>query len=223
MDQDEQRLNPQENQDNSQEQFLSFMVDRINAGDNKEEITKKLIEAGITEENAQSLIETNYEALIQVALDQKFTANSLFPAILGGTIAAIIGGIIWGWIVILTDYEIGYMAVGIGALCGYAVLLFSKGKRGIPLQITAVLTSLLGLVIGKYYFFYHFLKIGLTEELGKQIADSVSFFSSEVVSFFSENLGLVFDGLDILWIVLAFVAAWRIPKTLGIKSSKIKI
>ncbi len=60
---------------------------------------------------------------------------AILPALIGGGLAAVVGGGLWGLIVSLTGYVIGYMALGIGLLCGYAVVLFSRGGKGMPLQV----------------------------------------------------------------------------------------
>ncbi|MBN1254841.1 MAG: hypothetical protein JXA50_06165 [Deltaproteobacteria bacterium] len=45
----------------------------------------------------------------------------------GGLVAAIIGAIIWGIITYVTNFQIGWMAVGVGFLVGIGVRLFGKG------------------------------------------------------------------------------------------------
>ncbi len=52
---------------------------------------------------------------------------AILPAMLGAGLAAAAGGSLWGLAVILTGYIIGYMALGIGLLSGFAVVLFSRG------------------------------------------------------------------------------------------------
>lgn len=217
-----QKEESQKTQEDFKEKFFNFMVACINAGDDKNTIKRKLSDAGLSAEDANTLVEASYDGLIQAARDQRFTYQSLLQSIAGGIIAAIVGGVIWGLIVIWTDYEVGYMAIGIGVLCGYGVLLFSRGKRGVPYQIIAVLSSFLGMLIGKYYFFYHILKEMLNEEYGTEIANSVSVLSGEVIDFFVENIDLVVDGYDILWIFLALAAAVGIPRSFGIKGARLK-
>ena len=46
----------------------------------------------------------------------------LIMGLVGGVLAASVGGVLWGLIVKWTEYEIGYMAVGLGLLCGFGVL-----------------------------------------------------------------------------------------------------
>jgi hypothetical protein len=140
---------------------------------------------------------------------------AILPALLGGGLAAAIGGGAWGLIVILTGYVIGYMAWGIGLLSGFAVVLFSRGQRGIPLQVIAVIASVMGIVVGKYTTFFHFVRKAVAKEHGDAIAANVSFMSEKTVQVFAQNIGSMLSGFDILWVLLAVVTAWRIPKAIG--------
>jgi hypothetical protein len=142
---------------------------------------------------------------------------AILPALFGGGLAAAVGGGIWALIVILTGYVIGYMALGIGLLCGYAVVLFSKGGKGVPLQVVAVLSSVLGIVIGKYGTFFHFLKKAVAKQHGEAVAANVSLFSEKVLQVFVYNIGSRLSGFDILWVLLAVITAWSIPKATAAK------
>jgi len=53
--------------------------------------------------------------------------QNLIMATLAGGAAALIGGCAWAAITVITNYQIGWMAVGIGFLVGYAVKTFGKG------------------------------------------------------------------------------------------------
>ena len=140
---------------------------------------------------------------------------AILPALLGGALAAAVGGGIWGLIVILTGYVIGYMAWGIGLLSGYAVVLFSRGGKGMPLQLIAVLSSVLGITIGKYAIFFHLAKKAVAKQHGEAVAANVSFLSERVLQVFVNNIGSMLSGFDILWVFLAVITAWRIPKAMG--------
>lgn len=140
---------------------------------------------------------------------------AIMPAILGAGLAAAAGGALWGLIVFLTGYVIGYMALGIGLLSGFGVLLFTGRQRGTPLQVIAVGGSILGIVIGKYTTFFHFLKKAVASHHGDVAAANVSLFSERTVQVFAQNIGSMVSGFDILWVLLAVVTAWKIPKANG--------
>ena len=140
---------------------------------------------------------------------------AILPAMLGAGLAAAAGGGLWGLVVILTGYVIGYMALGIGLLSGFSVVLFSRGQRGLPLQVIAVAGSLLGIVIGKYTTFFHFVKKAVASQHGEEVAANVSLFSEKTIQVFALNFGSMLSAFDILWVFLAVITAWRIPKAIG--------
>jgi hypothetical protein len=45
----------------------------------------------------------------------------------GGIAAAVVGAIVWAIITVVTEYQIGWMAIGVGFLVGYAVKMLGKG------------------------------------------------------------------------------------------------
>lgn len=135
---------------------------------------------------------------------------------LGGALgAAIIGGVFWGLIVIFLNLEIGYAAVGIGVLAGYGVVLTSGKKRGLILQIMACAASVFGIVLGKYIAFQHIIKQVAAEKDAGEWLSQVS-----MPSLFFETASDWFSGFDILWVVLAVVAAYKIPAMVKLKVSE---
>lgn len=76
------------------------------------------------------------EAAPQVAVDPELvkaylsdleSRQSVVGAVGGGFISAIVGAVIWAAITIVTRYQIGWMAVGVGFLVGLAVRKYGKG------------------------------------------------------------------------------------------------
>jgi hypothetical protein len=128
-------------------------------------------------------------------------------ATLAGLVAAIVGAVVWGLIVRWTDYEVGFVAWGIGFIVGTAVVLGAQGARGVPLQIIAVLLAAVGVVLGKYLAF---VWIG-QDELGKA-GLKLPVFSKDTVDLFWDAKSDVWSGWDLLWAGLAVVTAFRIPQ-----------
>ena len=53
--------------------------------------------------------------------------ENLVPALFCGAIAGFIGAVLWGAVSVVTGFQIGYMAVAIGAGVGYTIRLVGKG------------------------------------------------------------------------------------------------
>lgn len=205
----------------SRAELEEFIVEQLGSGSSRKEVADSLVDQGMTEEEARQIVGKAFLTMKRsapVASDEEISGGAMVPAILGGLIAAILGGAIWGGITIYTGSEIGYVALGVGALCGFGVVLLSGGKKGFPLQVIAAVTAVLGVLIGKYVSFYDALKTMVTEESGAEAAAVVSLFSPDTLLFFTDNIAAVASGYDALWIVLAIAAAWSIPKPSGLKS-----
>jgi hypothetical protein len=129
------------------------------------------------------------------------------PAIGAGLVAAIVGGVVWGLIVKWTDYEVGFVAWGIGFLVGVAVVAATRGARGPVFQVVAVACALIGILLGKYLSFAWVLGDVAREETGGAV--EIDVLSMETVDLFREELGTVFGWFDLLWVGLAVYTAWR--------------
>jgi hypothetical protein len=131
-------------------------------------------------------------------------SGSLLLAVAAGLGAAAVGGVAWGLIVKWSEYEIGIVAWGIGFLAGAAVVAATRGGKGPALQVVAVVSALFGILLGKYLG-YAFAVQEQAEAAGVELG----LFSSELRTFFREDLESVFGLFDLLWIGLAVFTAWR--------------
>ncbi len=201
------------------EKLRDQVVQRMREGADNQTITDELIKGGMDKDAAAQLVSAIDAQVAEAAAQEEYGFGSIMGGIVGGVIAAIIGGVVWGFIVVKTEREIGYVAWGIGLLCGFAVVLLAGRKKGLPFQLIAVLASLLGILIGKYATFYMLLMQELAkeaEEAGQAVPD-VSVFEPAAIATFFVALPDLLSGFDILWVILAVVSAWSIPRGLGVK------
>lgn len=201
----------------TQEEFEAIIMEQLGSGKNRTEVVRELVQSGMTESEANQAVERIYFQMKKTAEEEEFSGEVLPLAVLGGLIAAVLGGAVWGGVAIWTGYEIGYVAWGVGLLCGLGVVMMSQGKRGMPLQIVAVAASVLGILIGKYMSFFDAVKGIVATERGAEAVESMSMFSMGMIQFFGENITSLASGFDALWIVLAVYTAWSIPKASGLK------
>lgn len=79
--------------------------------------------------------------------DHLKSEQNLSMAILGGLLASIVAAGLWAIITYATKFQIGFMAIGVGFLVGFAVNRFGKGITTIFGVVGAVL-SLFGCIFG---------------------------------------------------------------------------
>ena len=132
--------------------------------------------------------------------------NMAMAAMLGA-LAAVIAGVGWFWFVIITNFEIGYVAIGVGFLIGYGVLLGAGKKRGQSLQVMAALFTFLTIYLSKYCIFLHVMKKYLLENRG--YTPGALFFISP---FDQTVLRSVASPIGILIWAIGIYFAYSIPK-----------
>ena len=135
------------------------------------------------------------------------SGRGLALAALAALAVAIAGGVLWGYVVKWSDYEVGIIAWGIGFAAGTAVVFASGGRRGVPLQAIAIVSALIGILLGKYLSF----ALVVLED-AERLGIDIGVFSTEMRDIFRESLSDVFGAFDLLWVGLAVFSAWRIPR-----------
>jgi hypothetical protein len=134
-------------------------------------------------------------------------AGSPALAVPAALIAAVAGGVAWGLIVKWTEYEVGIVAWGIGFLTGTAVVVATRGGKGTVLQAIAIGSALVGILLGKYLSYAFDI-----QEQAEEAGVSLGLLSSEMRTFFREDLDQVFGLFDLLWVGFAVYTAWRVPQ-----------
>lgn len=142
-------------------------------------------------------------AKLEQAMRDIKAKQSLGMAIAGGFAASVIAAFIWAAITYLTQYQIGYMAIGVGVLVGFAVRFFGKG---IDIQF--------GIVGGAFALFGCLLGNLLTVIISAALVESVSVI--DMVILFITNPAIViaiyqetFSPIDLLFYGIAIYAGFR--------------
>jgi hypothetical protein len=164
------------------------------------------------EKGAVDIDQVKSQMLMQEIRDNQ---NLLFGTI-GGIVAAAIGAATWAVITALTNFQIGWMAVGVGFLVGYAVRICGKGIDKSFGSIAAIL-SLVGCLAG------NLLTVCIVVSRHQQIPflDLLSRLNPEII------VGLIratFNPMDILFYGIAVYEGYkfsfaRISKEEGLADS----
>lgn len=193
--------------------IVNLVYDRIRHGDSPAQVAARLQGHGMSPEDARVAMKALAEEYVRLSEEERIDG---FGAIAAGLVAGLMGAAIgaagWGYITTATGREIGYAAWAIGLLTGFSVLLGSGGKRGLALQMVSALTAALGVAAGKYFCLHHYLVIAVSKQQGAKIAAALDPFSSKVAEMILARLKAGFTHFDAIWIVLAVITAWSIPK-----------
>jgi hypothetical protein len=128
---------------------------------------------------------------------------SIVLGIAGGLAAMVVSAAVWGAITYLTDFQIGWMAIGVGIVVGLAVRFFGGG-RSVTFGVIGAVLALLGVVLGNLVFFTGAIAreegLGFLEVFGVLLANP-----DVTAQIFVET----FELIDALFYGLAIYAGFR--------------
>ncbi len=127
-------------------------------------------------------------------------------AILGGVVAALIGAAIWAVVTVSTNSQIGFMAIGVGLLVGYAVRILGKGNTQAYSIVGAVL-ALLGCVLGNLFSACAFIADAQSVPVASEIASVVTDFGLA-----SRLMQASFDGMDLVFYAIAAYEGFKFAR-----------
>ena len=156
----------------------------------------------------------NCRGIAEKAIQEETNNPKIVIALILGLLAAVVAGILWFAISVLTGYQIGYIAIGVGYLIGKAVIWGSGGKRGMPLQIMSAVVTLATLCISQYFITVYYIRQYLQEHIAEFPGYHgqwlfVSPFDSDIISEMVSPIGLL------IWAVGIYFA-YTIPKSRSI-------
>jgi len=137
----------------------------------------------------------------QRAMEFLRAEQNLIMGAVAGFIAAVSGALIWAVITVTTDYQSGWMAVGIGFLVGMAVRTAGKGIDQVFGVIGAVM-ALVGCALGNIFTFAYFLSM----QTGSPLMEVLNQLDVEMVA---EFMLTTFQVTDILFYGLALYFGYR--------------
>jgi hypothetical protein len=148
---------------------------------------------------------------VSPAIEQLDTDSNLFMGLIGGGVAMLVGAATWGAITYFTEYQIAWMAIGVGFLVGFAVRLLGKGHAAI-FGISSAALSLIGCLLGNFLFYTGVI----ARDENAPFLDVLFFFFVNPDALI-ELFALAFDFMDLLYYGLAayvgFKTALEVPQT----------
>jgi hypothetical protein len=137
------------------------------------------------------------------AIEQLDTDSNLIMGLIGGGVAMLVSAIIWGVITYITEYQIGYMSIGVGFLVGFAVRYFGKGHSMI-FGLSSAVMALIGCVLGNLLFFTGVI----AREEGVSFLEVFFFLLATPVATI-ELFTLTFEIMDVLFYGIAAYVGFR--------------
>ncbi|HEX3469066.1 MAG TPA: hypothetical protein VHT05_13390 [Candidatus Elarobacter sp.] len=121
----------------------------------------------------------------------------------GAIVAAVVGAAVWAAITATVNFQIGYMAIGVGFLCGFAMRALSCGRVRVEGVIAAVV-ALLGCVLGNLFTY----AAVFAREDHHPLFDVLLALAARPAAV-ADVLRAGFDAMDLLFYAIAAYAAYR--------------
>lgn len=129
--------------------------------------------------------------------------QSMALALIGGFLASVVAALIWALITYVTHFQIGFMAIGVGILVGFAVKYFGNGMSS-TFGVVGAVFSLFGCLLGNI----------LTAIIGASLSDGIPILT--IVSAFVTSPGIIieilketFSPIDLLFYGIAVYEGFR--------------
>jgi len=137
-----------------------------------------------------------------------FGRNPTLYSIILGILGAAIGTVLWFIFVVFTGWQFGIIAILVGIIVGYAVLLGSGNNGGQKFQWISVALTFVGMFVSEYILNWYFAREYLLEEGYTGVS---MFLPLDVI------VGIVIDSLKnepltLLFWAIALYEAYKIPK-----------
>jgi hypothetical protein len=153
-------------------------------------------------ENQEPLLTNEIKRKLPVELYERLRLEqNLILALYAGLATGVAGAIIWAVISVATGYQIGYLAMGIGAMVGYIIRIIGKGIDS-SFGVMGAAISLFSVLLGNFFsiigVFANYQGMGYVETL--QAFD---------YSYLGSLMAETFSPMDLLFYGLALYAGYK--------------
>ena len=138
---------------------------------------------------------------LQRYMERMKDEQNLLMGVVGGLLGATIGAVLWAVITVLTEYQIGYMALGVGFLAGIGVKLLGKGIDR-SFQVAGATLALAGCLAGNLMVVVIFASL----ETGIPVATLLASLTPSIVV---ELYSATFNLMDLLFYGLAITIGYK--------------
>jgi hypothetical protein len=115
---------------------------------------KKMTSSNIlSPEKVHEIIDNEYSVVQLVLEDKKIKPRTVFGSIIGGLIASLIGGVLWGLQIIYSKRIYYILLFGLVLLC-YGIIKVStrQSKKNSVVLITTIISVILSLIFGQLLY-----------------------------------------------------------------------
>lgn len=134
------------------------------------------------------------------------STSDILGGLLAGVVAAVLATAVWYGVVAVSQYQVGLVAIAVGFIVGYGVVLGANRRGSVVLVPISVVLTLLALVISEYLIVAHFVGQELAAQgLSIELIQPPDFIVSVVMD------SVQADPLTLAFWAIALFQAFAIP------------
>lgn len=141
---------------------------------------------------------------LQMLQERLRSEQNLGAGLAAGAVAALVGAGLWAVVTVMTGYQIGWMAVGIGFLVGLAIRHFGKGIDT-SFAVAGAVLALAGCLVGNALSIYGFVSTEMEVPLSEV-------FSQVELDVLIQIMIDTFSPIDLLFYGIAVYEGWKLSK-----------
>lgn len=146
-------------------------------------------------------------------IDDPEFVDTVGPACVAACTFAVLAGFSWGFVANYFGFKSCLPALLVGCFAALGIRLIShKDDVRIFHQISAVVACCVGVIVGKYIIFFKSLSLFYDQKFNGKAMVELSAVSAGAFISFMDSARKLISGIDIVWVVLAVVIAWWLPR-----------
>ncbi|GAB5496727.1 MAG: hypothetical protein Phyf2KO_18070 [Phycisphaerales bacterium] len=118
-----------------------------------------------------------------MAASASVTSAAWLLALIGASIGGAIGAVGWAVVMVITGYEIGYIAVGVGFLCGLGAAIGAQSRAGLVSGLMAVGAAIVAIAVGKIVG----VGVAISNDVGDLVAQAEAHMANPDMPWMSES------------------------------------
>ena len=138
--------------------------------------------------------------------------GDLAGGVVGGAIGAVLASALWYAVVVITNWQIGLIAIAVGFIVGQGVVLGAGRRPSILLVPISVAFTAVALIVSEYFIASHFYNIAAAEiaaEMGLTVAEVTGLVQLSPVELV--RLSIESDMITLVFWAIAAYEAFAIP------------
>jgi len=133
---------------------IKLEVTRLSTPDTDDSFLKKIVTSNIlSNEEVDEIVDNTLKLASREKEDKEIKPRTVWGSIIGGGVASLVGGSLWGLQLIYSKKVFVILLIGLVLLC-YGIIKFStkQSNKNVVVVITTIVSVLMAIIIGQFIY-----------------------------------------------------------------------